>query len=97
MSFSYAYNPKVSHPNARNNVVQMQSGSSQVPFFFGGSQTPTDLFLAKSQYSGSSGSGFAPMYHNELIQPNNLNKLGNNIYSRKNNNIIMPHTLPFKR
>jgi hypothetical protein len=58
MSYSYAYNPKVSHPNMSNSIPQMASFKNQTPFFFGGSQVPTDLFLAKSSYNGSSGSGF---------------------------------------
>ena len=31
--------------------------ANQTPFFFGGSQIPTDLFLSKAMYNGSSGSG----------------------------------------
>lgn len=57
MSNSYAYNPKVAHPNMSNDIVQMRSGTQQVPFFFGGAQAPTDLFLKKSKYDGSKGSG----------------------------------------
>jgi hypothetical protein len=36
----------------------MESGGFQTPFFFGGSQVPTDLFIPKNRYNGSSGSGF---------------------------------------
>ena len=57
MSYSYAYNPKVSHPYSSNNNVNMKSGGFQTLFFFGGSQVPTDLFLSKAMYNGSSGSG----------------------------------------
>ena len=57
MSYSYGYNPKLSHPYSSNNNVNMQSGEYQTPFFFGGSQVPTDLFLSKVMYNGSSGSG----------------------------------------
>ena len=57
MSYSYGYNPKVSHPYSSNNNVNMESGGYQTPFFFGGSQVPTDLFLSKAMYNGSSGSG----------------------------------------
>ena len=35
----------------------MESGEYQTPFFFGGSQVPTDLFLSKAMYNGSLGSG----------------------------------------
>lgn len=54
MSYSYAYNPKVSHPNMLiSRIPQMKSGGYQKPFYFGGSQVPTDLFLKKKQYDGS--------------------------------------------
>ena len=51
------YFPKVSHPYSSNNNVNMESGEYQTPFFFGGSQVPTDLFLSKAMYNGSLGSG----------------------------------------
>lgn len=31
---------KVTHPNVPNDIVQMRSGGSQTPFYFGGSQVP---------------------------------------------------------
>jgi hypothetical protein len=34
---------KVDHPNAPNNIIQMQSGGFQVPFFQGGNQVPQSL------------------------------------------------------
>jgi hypothetical protein len=34
---------KVNHPNAPNNIVQMQSGGFQAPFYMGGSQVPYTL------------------------------------------------------
>lgn len=57
MSNSYLYNPKVANPHMSNDIPQMRSNALQTPFFFGGAQTPTDLFLRKSQYNGSKGSG----------------------------------------
>lgn len=54
MSFNYGYNPKVLHPDLENSrIPQMTSGAYQTPFFFGGSQVPTDLFLSKNRYNGS--------------------------------------------
>ena len=47
------FNPKVSHPNLSVNIPQMRSSSSQVPFFFGGSQVPNDLGIAQSMRGGS--------------------------------------------
>ena len=34
---------KVAHPNAPNNIIQMQSGGFQAPFYPGGSQVPYNL------------------------------------------------------
>ena len=48
---SGGYNAKVVNPSGFR--AQTQSGSLQTPFFFGGSQVPTDLFLARSSFSGS--------------------------------------------
>ena len=62
MSFNYGYNPKVLHPDTLNSKIpQMTSGAFQTPFFFGGSQVPTDLFLPKNRYDGS--------YSSESINP----------------------------
>ena len=57
MSYSYAYNPKVSNPNMSNNIPPLRSNGFQTPFFFGGSQVPTDLYLPKAIYNGSQGGG----------------------------------------
>lgn len=63
MSYNYAYNPKVSNPNLLNSIPQMESGARQVPFYFGGSQVPTDLALSQSRYDGS--------YSSDQIRPKN--------------------------
>jgi|688.fasta_scaffold309061_2 hypothetical protein len=34
---------KVTHPNMKNDIVQMESGGYQKPFYFGGSQVPIIL------------------------------------------------------
>jgi hypothetical protein len=34
---------KVGHPHAPNNIIQMQSGGFQAPFYHGGSQIPHTL------------------------------------------------------
>ena len=91
MSNPYAYNPKVSNPNLSNNIPQMKSGAFQPPFFFGGSQVPTDLFLGKNQYNGSKGQGAK-----EHKEPIKLGKLGKGILGiSKHHKINIPHTLPF--
>ena len=99
MSYSYSFNPKVANPHLSNKIPQMESGGFQKPFFFGGSQIPTDLFLSKSQYSGSSGTGL----HQGNISKSHIGDLdfttkkGDMIYHRKNHNIKIPHSLPFMK
>ena len=91
------FSPKVEYPNAPNNNPNMKSGASQVPFFFGGSQVPTDLFLPKTSYSGSSGSGFNKGSISKT-HPTDLDfttKKGDEVYHRKNHNIKIPFKLPF--
>ena len=81
MSYSYGYNPKVNHPYSSNNNVNMESGGFQTPFFFGGSRVPTDLFLPKAMYNGSSGSGL----HKGRSQsvPTNFDMVFSKRYSRE--------------
>jgi hypothetical protein len=47
------YYPKVENPNSTNNNIQMKSGEFQTPFFFGGSQIPTDLNISPQTFNGS--------------------------------------------
>jgi hypothetical protein len=89
--------PKVEYPNAPNNNPNMKSGGFQTPFFFGGSSIPTDLFLPKTAYSGSSGSGFTKGSISKT-HPNDIDfttKKGDEVYHRKNHNIKIPFRLPF--
>jgi hypothetical protein len=91
MSNPYNYNRKVLNPHLSNDTPQTRSDTKQIPFFFGGSQIPTDLFLAKTQYNGAKGSGL----HKGHKEIHKLNKLGNMLIQAKNDNIKFPHTLPF--
>ena len=50
---SGGYSPKVANPWVHNFVPQMASGSSQAPFYFGGSQTPNSLSLPINSFRGS--------------------------------------------
>jgi hypothetical protein len=43
---------KVTHPNSSNDIVQMKSGGSQTPFYFGGSQVPETLGINTHKISG---------------------------------------------
>lgn len=49
------FHPKVASINIRPNAysVQTMPNSLQTPFFFGGSQVPTDLSLPHGSFSGS--------------------------------------------
>jgi hypothetical protein len=99
MSYSYAYNPKVTHPEMSNNIPQMRSGGFQTPFFFGGSQVPTDLFLAKSMYNGAKGGGFHKGSPSSTI-PTDMDfttKKGSKVFHRKGHNIKMPFKMPFMK
>jgi hypothetical protein len=99
MSYSYAYNPKVSNPNMRNNITQMASGGFQTPFFMGGSQVPVDLFLPKNMYNGAKGSGFHKGMPSKTV-PTDLDfttKKGNKVFHRKGHNIKIPFKLPFMK
>jgi len=59
-SGTYAYWPKVNNPNKQ--YIQMESGGSQPPFFFGGSQVPLSFGLNHVHGSGISGPDPRPMY-----------------------------------
>jgi hypothetical protein len=75
----------------------MKSGGFQLPFYFGGSNIATDLFLTKTSYRGSSGSGFSKDSVSKT-HPNDLDfttKKGDEVYHRKNHNIKIPFRLPF--
>jgi hypothetical protein len=89
------YFHKTTHPHSSNNNPNMKSGASQVPFFFGGSQVPTDLFLPKTSYSGSSGSGLTHKANVPNTHPADLDVKANEVYNHKNDNIKMPFKLPF--
>jgi len=53
MSGFYSNWTKIQNPDFTNNNVQMQSGGSQVPFYFGGSNVPTALGIDAHIISGS--------------------------------------------
>lgn len=91
--------PKVENPKLTNNIPQMKSGASQVPFFFGGSQTPVDLGLPAGSFSGSGMCGKGkccggrmPM-KSAVVKPNDLGMKVPVLKGRK----PMPVVLPFKR
>jgi hypothetical protein len=75
------YRPVVNNPMPR---IQTKSGGFQTPFFFGGAQTPINLNLPQTIYSGSG------VYLREPIMPDNKKILVN-----KGNYKIKPFKMPF--
>lgn len=63
-SGTYHYWPKVANPNAI--IPQMDSDTQQPPFFFGGSQVPTNLGI-------HTGSGIRTNYISHIEEMKNLN------------------------
>jgi len=91
----YNYRPKVEHPNAV--FPQMTSDGFQKPFFFGGSQVPTDLGINKPAFSGSGLSN--KKYTSNMSRLQNLGvqgrgiettvDMGSNIYLPKHNKTLI--------
>jgi hypothetical protein len=65
------YYPKVLNPNLSNSIPQMKSEEYQLPFFFGGSQVPTDLGLPVGSFSGSGMSKMKITKVKSFIEPVN--------------------------
>lgn len=62
---SGGYNPKVAIPG-----LVLISNEFQTPFFFGGSQVPSGLLLAKSSFNGAKGEGLTkPRRKRKLLLP----------------------------
>lgn len=77
---------KVQNPNLRNDIVPMESGGFQAPFYFGGSQVPINLGIDNS----ISGGGFKN-YSKAIFKPDNIR--GKGVPStdfHKNTNIHLP-------
>ena len=88
---------KVQNPNLPNDIVPMQSGGSQVPFFFGGSQVPTglnltgtDLNLTGSGLRHYSKMNFTPIAKGKGIQSTNFHKQSNIHLPRMMSNLKKP-------
>lgn len=78
---------KVNNPTMSNDIVQMESGGFQTPFYFGGSQVPTDLGFKESKFKTKHGISTS------------VEKIGMGInsqrtYQEKQNNIKLPRNLP---
>jgi hypothetical protein len=94
MSGTGGFNALVDRPGMYR--VQTESGGFQTPFYFGGAQAPTDLFLPRTSFSGS---GF---HKNSLSKshPGDLDfttKKGDVVFHQKGHNIKIPRVLPFMK
>ena len=87
---SGGYNPVVAHPGRFR--VQTKSEDFQAPFYFGGSQVPCDLFLARSHCRG--GNIAAPMHP---IDAAFATARGNEVNTRKGHNIKLTRCMPFMK
>jgi hypothetical protein len=65
MSNPYSFHPKVNYPTSSNNAAQLRSEGFQTPFFFGGSQVPSNLLMPTHHYNGSQGTGFHKGVHSK--------------------------------
>jgi hypothetical protein len=90
---SGGYNPKVAHPG-----LVLISNEFQTPFFFGGSQTPHALHLAKGSYNGAKGEGLkgAPS-KTRKGDYDFTTKSGSKVFHRRGHNIKLPNVLPFMK
>jgi len=73
---------KVQNPTMSNNITPMVSGGFQTPFFFGGSQVPSNLGLSDLDISGKgledySKMNFKPILKGKEIQSTNFHKHSN--------------------
>jgi hypothetical protein len=94
---SGGYNAKTVNPLFY--MKQTKSNEFQTPFFFGGSQVPHDLRLAKSQYNGSKGEGL----HKGSVSRTHkgdydfTTKQGSKVFHRRGHNIKLPNVMPFMK
>lgn len=74
---------KVQNPTMSNEIPQMESNGSQTPFYFGGSQVPSNLGLQNTTHmvngGGMSKVNFKPVFQGKLNQ-NTLHKKHSNIH-----------------
>ena len=81
MSFSYAYNPKVSNPHMSNDIPQMRSDGNQSPFYFGGSQIPIDLgFINTNHIQGKGINNRHSIISSKTFIPKTINLAQKRIY-----------------
>lgn len=80
---------KVQNPDMSNDVVPMESGGFQKPFYFGGSQVPVNLKLDVNEISGSG------IHKKTDFLPSKLGKEIQGTSISKSSNIRVPRAMKF--
>lgn len=81
---------KVQHQDVPNDIIPMQSGGFQTPFFFGGSQVPSNLGLSDTNLN-IKGSG----YDKVDFLPSKLGKGVQGTGFVKSSNIHIPRSMKY--
>lgn len=80
---------KVQNPNMRNDIIPMESGGFQTPFFFGGSQIPSALGLEGTDLNITGGG--IKGYSKVNFKPDKIKGKGMPMTEyKKNTNIHLP-------
>ena len=82
MSGVYNYWLKVNYPDLPNDIVQMESGGFQKPFYFGGSQVPVNLKMKDD--------GIISPYHVVSHMKKGQGIERQTTYHQKHHNIYLP-------
>ena len=91
---SGGFNPLVVLPGRYR--VQTESNGFQVPFYFGGSSVPTDLFMNRTAISGQGfHKGSKSLTH--IGDLDFTTKRGDEVFHRKGHNIKIPRVMPFMK
>jgi hypothetical protein len=77
---------KVQNPNMSNNIIPMESGGYQQPFFFGGSQVPSSIGLKNTEITGEGIRGYSKVNFLPEVRGKGITPTQN----YKHSNIIIP-------
>lgn len=91
------FSPKVVAPNGFK--TQTKSGGFVIPFFFGGSQVPSNLGLPDTYFNGSKGTGFKKGSASKTIKGDMdfTTKLGDKVFHQDGHFINKKQRLPFMK
>ena len=85
MSGVYNYWLKVNYPDLPNDIVQMESGGFQKPFYFGGSQVPVNLKIQEDKMRSN--------MHITAYQKRGQGIERQTTFHQKHHNILLPRHL----